>query len=71
MNKKDYQARIIGADPKTDIAVIKIDAEGLTPLTWGDSNKLKVGEIVFAIGNPFGLDQDCMMGIISAVGGRT
>ncbi len=67
-NKKDYTAKLIGADPKTDIAVIKIDARGLPALPWGDSNKLKVGEIVFAIGNPFGLNQTVTMGIISAVG---
>ena len=67
-NKKDYKAKLIGADPKTDIAVIKIDVKGLTPLPWGDSNKLNVGEIVFAIGNPFGLNQTVTMGVISAVG---
>ena len=67
-NKKDYKAKLIGADPKTDIAVIKIDAKGLPALPWGDSNKLKVGEIVFAIGNPFGLNQTVTMGMISAVG---
>jgi serine protease Do len=67
-NKKDYKATLIGADPKTDIAVIKIDAKGLTALPWGDSNKLKVGEIVFAIGNPFGLNQTVTRGVISAVG---
>ncbi|HEX9113011.1 MAG TPA: DegQ family serine endoprotease, partial [Nitrospirota bacterium] len=68
LNKKDYTAKLIGADPKTDIAVIKIDAKDLPALPWGDSNKLKVGEIVFAIGNPFGLNQTITMGIISAVG---
>ncbi len=68
LNKKDYDAKLVGADPKTDIAVIKIDAKGLPALPWGDSNKLKVGEIVFAIGNPFGLNQTVTMGIISAVG---
>lgn len=67
-NKKDYKAKLIGADPKTDIAVIKIDVKGLTALPLGDSNKLKVGEIVFAIGNPFGLNQTVTMGVISAVG---
>jgi serine protease Do len=67
-NKKDYNAKLIGADPKTDIAVIKIEGKGLTALPWGDSNKLKVGEIVFAIGNPFGLNQTVTMGMISAVG---
>jgi serine protease Do len=68
LNKRDYKAKLIGADPKTDIAVIKIEAKGLTALPWGDSNKLKVGEIVFAIGNPFGLNQTVTMGVISAVG---
>jgi serine protease Do len=67
-NKKDYKAKLIGADPKTDIAVIKIDVKGLAALPWGDSNKLKVGEVVFAIGNPFGLNQTVTMGMISAVG---
>jgi serine protease Do len=67
-NKKDYKAKLIGADPKTDIAVIKIEAKGLTALPWGDSNKLRVGEIVFAIGNPFGLNQTVTMGVIGAVG---
>jgi len=67
-NKKDYKAKLIGADPKTDIAIIKIEAKGLTALPWGDSNKLKVGEIVFAIGNPFGLNQTVTMGVIGAVG---
>lgn len=68
LNKKDYKAKLIGADPKTDIAVIKIEAKGLSAIPWGDSNKLKVGEIVFAIGNPFGLNQTVTMGVISAVG---
>jgi serine protease Do len=68
LNKKDYKAKLIGADPKTDIAVIKIEAKGLPALPWGDSNKLKVGEVVFAIGNPFGLNQTVTMGMISAVG---
>jgi serine protease Do len=67
-NKRDYKAKVIGADPKTDIAVIKIDAKGLPALPWGDSNRLRVGEIVFAIGNPFGLNQTVTMGMISAVG---
>ena len=67
-NKKDYKAKLIGADPKTDIAVIKIDGKGFTALPWGNSDKLKVGEIVFAIGNPFGLNQTVTMGVISAVG---
>lgn len=67
-NKKDYKAKLVGADPKTDIAVIKIDAKGLSALPWGNSDKLRVGEVVFAIGNPFGLNQTVTMGVISAVG---
>ncbi|NTW58807.1 MAG: DegQ family serine endoprotease [Nitrospirae bacterium] len=67
-NKRDYKAKLIGADPKTDIAVIKIEATGLAALPWGDSTKLRVGEIVFAIGNPFGLNQTVTMGVIGAVG---
>ncbi len=67
-NKRDYKAKLIGADPKTDIAIVKIEAKGLAALPWGDSNKLKVGEVVFAIGNPFGLNQTVTMGMISAVG---
>jgi serine protease Do len=68
LNKKDYKAKLIGADPKTDIAVIKIDAKDLPALAWGDSNALKVGQIVFAVGNPFGLNQTVTMGVVSAVG---
>ncbi len=67
-NKRDYKAKLVGADPKTDIAVIKIDATGLPAVPWGDSNKLRVGELVFAIGNPFGLNSTVTMGVISAVG---
>ncbi len=67
-NKRDYKAKLIGADPKTDIAVIKIEASGLPALAWGDSTRLRVGEIVFAIGNPFGLTSTVTMGVISAVG---
>ncbi|MFA5074469.1 MAG: DegQ family serine endoprotease [Nitrospirota bacterium] len=67
-DKKNYKAKVIGADPKTDIAVIKIDVKGLAALPWGDSTKLKVGEIVFAVGNPFALNQTVTMGVISAVG---
>ena len=67
-NNRDYTATLVGADPKSDIAVIKIDAEGLSALPWGVSSDQKVGDIVFAIGNPFGLNQTVTMGVISAVG---
>lgn len=68
MDKKSFKARIVGADPKTDIAIIKIDAKGLPVIPWGDSDRLQVGEFVLAIGNPFGLSHTVTMGIISAVG---
>lgn len=67
-DKRSFKARVIGADPKTDIAIIKIDAKGLQTIPWSDSDKLQVGEFVLAIGNPFGLNHTVTMGIISAVG---
>jgi serine protease Do len=67
-DKRSYKAKLIGTDPKTDVAVIKIDASNLPVLPWGDSSQLQVGEIVLAVGNPFGLNQTVTMGIISAVG---
>lgn len=66
--KKEFKGRVIGTDPKTDLAVIKIEAKNLPTIPWGDSDKLKVGEIVLAIGNPYGLNQTVTMGIVSAVG---
>ncbi|XHR27869.1 MAG: Do family serine endopeptidase [Chthoniobacteraceae bacterium] len=63
-----YPARIIGGDEKSDIAVIQIDAKGLRPLPLGDSDQVKVGQLVFAIGNPFGLQETVTKGIISATG---
>jgi serine protease Do len=62
------QADVIGTDPLTDIAVLKIDADSLIAAEWGDSDKLEVGALVWAIGNPFGLDRSVTMGIISAKG---
>lgn len=67
-DKRTFKARVIGADPKSDIAIIKIDSKGLPTLPFGDSNNLQVGEFVLAIGNPFGLNHTVTMGIISAVG---
>ena len=66
--KKSYTAKVIGIDPPSDIAVIKIDASGLPVATLGDSSKLRVGEIVLAVGNPFGLNQTVTQGIVSATG---
>lgn len=67
-DKRTFKAKVIGTDPKTDVAIIKIDATNLPVLSWGDSNQLQVGELVLAVGNPFGLNQTVTMGIISAVG---
>ena len=58
----------MGADPETDIALLKIDADSLTALPFADSNELQVGDYVVAIGNPFGLGQTITAGIVSAVG---
>ena len=68
-NEKEYKAKVIGRDTKTDIAVIKIDdAQDLTPATLGNSDDLRVGEWVMAIGNPFGLEHTVTAGIVSAKG---
>ncbi len=67
-DKRVFRGRIVGADSKTDIAIIRIDAGDLPVLSWGDSDKLQVGEFVLAIGSPYGLSHTVTMGIISAVG---
>lgn len=67
-NEREFKGKVVGSDPKTDIAIVKIDASDLPTITWGDSSQLQVGEYVLAIGNPFGLNQTVTMGIISAVG---
>jgi len=67
-DKREFAGKVVGSDPKTDVAVVKIDATNLPTIPWGDSGELKVGEYVLAIGNPFGLNQTVTMGIISAVG---
>jgi serine protease Do len=65
-DKRELKARLIGADARTDVAVVKIDATGLPSVKIGDVNKLKVGEWVMAIGSPFGLDNTVTAGIVSA-----
>ena len=67
-DKREFQARIVGTDAKTDIAVLKIDAKDLPVLAFGDSSKMQVGNFVLAIGNPFGLNQTVTLGIVSATG---
>ncbi|MDI6728771.1 MAG: DegQ family serine endoprotease [Thermodesulfovibrionales bacterium] len=65
---KEYKGRAIGMDSRTDIAIIKINETNLPTVPWGDSDKLRVGEVVLAVGNPYGLSQTITMGIISALG---
>ncbi len=67
-NGKTYKAKVIGVDPKTDLALIKIDAKNLPAAVLGDSDKIKVGDWAIAIGNPFGLNHTLTVGIISAKG---
>jgi serine protease Do/serine protease DegQ len=65
---RKFPAKVVGADPKTDIAVVKIDATGLPAITFADSDKLRVGDVVFAVGNPLGVGETVTMGIVSAKG---
>jgi serine protease Do len=67
-DKREYKAKVIGADKRTDIALIKIDASNLPRVTLGDPAKLRVGEWVIAIGSPFGFDNTVTAGIVSAKG---
>lgn len=68
---RSLPASIAGADHRSDIAVLKINADGLQPIAFGDSELVKVGQMVFAVGNPFGLQETVTQGIISAKGRRT
>jgi serine protease Do len=67
-DRRQFPGKVVGADSKTDIAVVKIDASGLPTVVLGDSSKLQVGDYAFAIGNPFGVGETATMGIISATG---
>ena len=66
--KHEYKAKKIGTDPGTDVAVLKIEATNVRPIVFADSDKLRVGDLAIAVGNPFGLTQSVTMGIISALG---
>jgi serine protease Do len=64
----EYTAKVVGTDPPTDVAVLKINAHDLPAITLGDSDQLEVGDVVLAIGNPFGVGQSVTMGIVSGLG---
>lgn len=68
VDSAEYTAKVIGRDPKTDIAVLKIDANGLPVATLGNSDAIEVGDLVLAVGNPFGIGQTVTMGMVSATG---
>jgi serine protease Do len=67
-DSREFPAKVIGADPKTDLAIIKIEADNLPSLKWADYEKLQVGDLVLAVGSPFGLSSTVTLGIISALG---
>jgi serine protease Do len=67
-DKREFKGKVVGSDARTDLAVVKIDARNLPSLTFGESGNMKIGDIVLAVGNPFGLNQTITMGIVSAVG---
>jgi serine protease Do len=67
-DKREFKGKLIGTDTKTDVAIVKIEATGLSTIPLADSDQLEVGEFVLAVGSPFGLTQSVTMGIVSAVG---
>lgn len=67
-DKRKYDAQVIGRDEKSDLAIIKINAKNLNAVTFYDSDKVKVGDVVFALGNPFGVGETITQGIVSATG---
>src|SRR5579862_9218363 len=67
-DKREMKARVVGTDPRTDIAVLKIDGTNLPSITLGDSSKVQVGDVALAIGDPFGVGQTVTAGIVSATG---
>ncbi|MCA1958569.1 MAG: Do family serine endopeptidase [Nitrospira sp.] len=67
-DRRQFKGKVVASDPKTDVAVVKIQATNLSAATWGDSSKLAVGDFVLAIGSPLGLSRTVTFGIVSAVG---
>ena len=67
-DKREFKGWIVGADPKSDLAVVKIDGQNLPAVAWGDASRLQVGDYVLAVGNPFGLNSTVTLGIVSALG---
>ncbi len=67
-DRRQYKGKVVATDPKTDVAVVKINATNLPTVSWGDSSHLAVGDFVLAIGNPLGLSRTVTFGIVSAVG---
>lgn len=68
---REFKAKVVGKDPKTDVAVIKVEASDLPAIAIADSEKIEVGDLVLAVGNPFGLGQTVTMGMVSATGRAT
>ncbi len=67
-DRREFTAKVVGTDPKTDLAVVKIEAKDLPSLKWAEYEKLEVGDLVLAVGSPFGLSSTVTLGIISALG---
>jgi serine protease DegQ len=65
---RNFETKLVGADPETDVALVRIEAKNLWVLPFGDSESLRVGDFVVAIGSPFGLSQTVTLGIVSALG---
>jgi S1-C subfamily serine protease len=70
-DRRSFEASVVGSDPMMDIAVLKIDANNLIPAEWGDSDELQVGDLVWALGSPYGLERSLTFGIVSAKARRS
>jgi S1-C subfamily serine protease len=69
-NGQEYRGRVVGSDPRFDVALVRIQASGLRPAMLGDSNQIRVGQWAIAIGSPFGLENTMTVGVVSATGRR-